>query len=228
MAAVPHELATQFPNLRSLSIHSSPPSSEPGFLTPQHTRALVLFLSSFPCLNALSLEGWKFPSLSAFCRIVTALPGLADLRLSNVDWVNNTARDDAFIAAWPGRGARPLTTLASVRLFYDRTWAHAASCAKALLAWLAVAVPPEANIRALDVPAWCLSVSVPFWERVGPGLTKLALDLRPAGLWVEPTHGLTHAMNRAMGGRLGYEPPWRARSLGASTCWLWCLEWRAC
>ncbi|KAI0750337.1 hypothetical protein C8Q80DRAFT_685191 [Daedaleopsis nitida] len=74
-----HELAGHLPHLEDLSLSNWMPPPAP------HPTTFRMF-STFPALSSLALHRCQFPSLSAFCRMLSALPRLHTLDLVDVSW----------------------------------------------------------------------------------------------------------------------------------------------
>ncbi|EJF60583.1 hypothetical protein DICSQDRAFT_161982 [Dichomitus squalens LYAD-421 SS1] len=76
-SVLPILLIGRLPHLRTFTIHETTLVVSPGFCSS---------ISSFPALETLKLATVMFPNISAFRRLLTALPRLRDLTLDNVFW----------------------------------------------------------------------------------------------------------------------------------------------
>ncbi|KAI0757773.1 hypothetical protein C8Q80DRAFT_120998 [Daedaleopsis nitida] len=151
-----HDFAGHLPNLLELWLsHADWTRHSP------HPSAYILF-GCFTSVRRLVLEHCHFPSFAGVRRMLTALPRLDDLRLSNVEWPHTECA-----AAVPAHPARPSLVVLMM---------HASSpkgCTTCLLAWLA-STPTKGSMREVEFydDAWT-EWHFEFLRAVAGALTSL-------------------------------------------------------
>ncbi|TBU48054.1 hypothetical protein BD309DRAFT_370921 [Dichomitus squalens] len=161
-----HDLAGLLPSLDTLILDSLD-----WIKHPPHPRA-PLTLSRFANVRELGLFSITFPSFGYFRRMVTFLPSLARLTLSDFTWPH--PHQTPFYDVAPEPQTTPL--LKSILVLSDvQSGDDRAACLNTLLVWLSRS-PFRRSLRSASVPEGILGrKSGVLWNDIGPSLTALEI-----------------------------------------------------
>ncbi|EJF59593.1 hypothetical protein DICSQDRAFT_181922 [Dichomitus squalens LYAD-421 SS1] len=161
-----HDLAGLLPSLDTLILDSLD-----WIKHPPHPRA-PLTLSRFANVRELGLFSITFPSFGYFRRMVTFLPSLARLTLSDFTWPHPHQTPFYDVAPEPQTTPhlKSILVLSDVQSGVDR-----AACLNTLLVWLSRS-PFRRSLRSASVPEGILGrKSGVLWNDIGPSLTALEI-----------------------------------------------------